>query len=335
MAVSTKKTRNAYYKQAIIKGSRTLNEILHEVFLAESGQFKMTESRHFCPNPSSGDYYVLNEISSHKGMFYGELVYIEKDKHQTILQVESNVSRYKQAVVTVDNISLSGDEVESYQKEFVDNTLYFGVFENHLVVIQTTSLKINRLGEYLNRLLGTQCADVLDDSIILFKDIPSAEARRKLAEKPAKKVKVSQQLLTRPETSSGTQGFKSANFTLDTSNSNIGRAILNSLNLGNKIDSKLAHTLEEDNLYIDVVLRRKGNKGKISDAGQELIDTVATSFVNLADEDFEIIYEDGKLTGKEFRSHKKIKVVTFDTGIDHIQLQKDFFAFLEENITDS
>ena len=334
MAASTKKTRTAYYKQAILKSSKTLNELLHKVFIEESSQFKMTENRHFCPNPNSGDYYVLNEVSSYNGMFYGELVYIEKGKYQTILQVKSGVQRYQQAIVTVDDVSLDEDLVESYQKEFIDNTLYFGVFDNHLVVIQTTSLKINRLGEYLNHLLSTEYADVLDDSIILFKDRPSIEARKQLAKKPAKQVKISQQLLTRPNINHERQGFKTANFTLDSSKSDIGRAILNSLNLDKKFNSKLAHTLEDDNLYIDVVLRRKGNKGKISDAGQELIDTVATSFVNLADEDFEIVYEGGKLTGKEFRLHTKIKVETFKTGVNHTQLKKDFFAFLEDNISD-
>lgn len=335
MAVGTKKTRTAYYKQAIIKGSKPLGELLHKAFLEENCKFEMTENRHFCPNPSSGDYYVLNEISSYKGMFYGELVYIEKNKSQTILQVKKGVQRYKQATVTVDDVSLSEDAIDSYQKEFVDNTLYFGVFENHLVVIQTTSLKINRLGEYLNHLLGAEGADVLNDSIILFKDRPSVEARKQLAKKPAKQVKISQQLLTKPDIDTETQGFKTASFTLDTSKSSLGLAFLNSLNLDEKLTSKLAHTLEDDNLYVDVVLRQKGRKGKISDAGQELIDTVATSFVNLDDEDFEIAYEGGKLTGKDFRIHSKIRVETFKTGINHIQLKKDFFAFLEDNISDS
>ena len=64
MAVSTKKTRTAYYKQAIIKGSKTLSELLHKAFLEASCKFEMTENRHFCPNPSSGDYYVLNELAT-------------------------------------------------------------------------------------------------------------------------------------------------------------------------------------------------------------------------------------------------------------------------------
>lgn len=332
------KPRTAYYKQAIITGDKKLSVLLKSALIGESCTFNLPETRHYKPNRNSDDFYVLNEVSMQNEMLYGELVYIEKDKYQTILKLEPGASIYKQTTVTVDDVDLKDIEDEnitSYQKEFVENTLYFGVFENHVVVIQTTSLKINRLRDYLDWLLSSEKNDLLDGSIILFKDKPSIEARKKLASEPAKQVRISQQVLAKPITNSNTQGFKSASFTFDAARSGIWQSIVESLNLEKQLGSKLANTLEEDNIYIDVVLRRKRSKGNISDAGQSLVDTVATSFVNLSDEDFEITYKGGTLTGKDFRLHETIKVQTFKDGVNHLKLKKDFYDFLMRHITDS
>lgn len=340
MARSNTKTKTAYYKKAILKDNKKLSDLLIKAFVSHQAMFRTPSSRHFNPNVNTEDFFVLNEVSMLEGMFYGELVYIERDKHQTILRVEKDVPRYTQRTVTVDDVQLTG--FENHEKEFVENTLYFGVFENHVVIIQSSSVRINKLRDYLNYMLGETKADLLDDSIILFQDKPSREAKDLLADSPAKTVKISQQVTATPaliddsSNSNSITGYKSASFTFDSKQSGIWSSIVKHLKLDKRTVSKLKDTLVDDNLYVDIVLRRKqgGNKG-ISESGQELMNTVATSFSNLADEHFEIELQDGsKLTGEQYRLSKKIKVEVINDGINHLKLKNEFFEFLEKNITD-
>lgn len=338
MAGSQIKTKTAYYKRAIIKGDKKLGNLLQKAFIDSTARHKIPSLRHFHPNTNSEDFYVLNEASMLENMFYGELMFVEKDKRQTILKVEKDVSIYKQRQVTVDDFSHK--DFIGHDKEFVENTLYFGVFEDHVVVIQSTSLKINRLSDYLNYILGENQADVLEDSIILFQDKPSEKAKKVLAQTPAKTVKISQQILATPvgvNSSEPVLGFKSAGFTFDSKQSGLWTSIAKHLKLDKLAKAKLKDTLEDESIYVDVVLRRKrgGNK-TLSESGQDLMNTIATSFANLTDEDFEIgLKGGGKLTAKDYRLSDTIKLETFEEGINSERLKKDFFNFLEKNITDS
>ncbi|MFW2176649.1 MULTISPECIES: hypothetical protein [unclassified Moraxella] len=338
MSRSFKKSRTVYYKQAIVGKNQQLSDLLQQALLDENCKFPIPDNRHYKNNANSEDFYFLNEVSVLNGMIYGELIYIEKNKFQTIISFEDGVKRYPTRLVTVDDVNNTTEtNLNQYQKEFIENTLYFGITGNHVAVIQSSSIRINRLSEYLNYLLGESGANLLGGNIILFKDMPSQQAKDIFREKPAKSVKLSQKIeASNEQQPKNITGFKSANFSFNNERSGLFNAVIQELGLDKKLSKKLKDNLQDDNLFIDITLRIKGKVSETSESGQTIIDTIATSLVNLDDEDFRVEYEGGgSLRGDEFRQTKIIKVETFDDGINHIQLRADLFQFLKENISDS
>lgn len=343
MSRTFKKPRTAYYKQAILGNNQQLSDLLQLALLSEECKFPIPDKRHYKPNINSENFYFLNEVSQLNGMIYGELIYIEKNKFQTVIRFESGAKRYPTRTVTVDDVNDNNtdetlsEQISQHPKEFVDNTLYFGIAGNHVAVIQSSSIKINRLNEYLNFLLGENGANLLVGNIILFKDMPSREAKEILKKKPAKAVKISQKIeAANEQQTSNTQGFKSANFSFSDEKSGLFKAVIKELGLDNKLSKKLKENLKDDNLFIDITLRIKGKVSDASDSGQKVIDTIATSLVNLDDEDFSVQYEGGgSMKGDEFRQTKIIKIETFDDGINHMQLRAELFQFLKENMTET
>jgi len=331
------KPRTAYYKIAKIGNNLLLSSLLSKAFTEENCKFPKPVNRHYIPVHGSEDFYVLNNVSTLKGMFFGELVFIEKDKFQTVIQMDDALDIYKTTTVTVDNVNIEGlneKEIQNFKKEFVDSTLYFGVTGNHIAVIQSPAIKTKHLAEYLAYMLGEHQANLLSDKVIIFKDIPSEEAKKQQKKHKPKSVKISQHLVPNPkaDNSSG----QSANFSLDGSNNKLWDAITESLGLTNQASKKLKQNMRGDNFIVDIVLRIKGQTKDVSDSGQQLLDTISTSLSNLDDDDYEIEYAGGaKLTAGQFRLKKNIRLEIINNSVNHIKLMNDLYDFLEANISDA
>lgn len=337
MSKKQHKPKTAYYKIARIDNKLLLSFLVSKAFVEEDCKYPKPVNRHYSPTSNLEDFYVLNYISSYKNMIYGELVFIEKDKFQTIIQMDDNLKTYKTTTVTVDNVNIEEtdeENIQNYKKEFVESTLYFGITGNHLAVIQSTSIKTKQLVEYLNYMLGEHQANLLGDKIITVRDMPSEEAREKQKKHQPKAVKISQHLVANPKES--VTDDKTASFSLEGSDNKLWEAITESLGLTKRQSKKLKENINGDNFIVDIVLRIKGQTKNVSNSGQQLIDTISTSLTNLDDDDYEIEYVGGaKLTAGEFRLKKLIRLEIINSSVNHNKLKKDLFDFLESNISDS
>lgn len=146
-----------HYKKAVIPHSKSsLQNILLSI-IGEGGVAEKVLSRQekITPSDENSGYRFLNKSDTYKTILFGQLVLFEKDKSQSLLELSDNVKFYDINSITSNDIIIDGDKRSDKKREFVDSILYFGVLNNHVMIVQSTSLRARELEAHLNWLINT------------------------------------------------------------------------------------------------------------------------------------------------------------------------------------
>jgi hypothetical protein len=134
----------------------------------------------------------LNQTSSKSGMLFGHVVQYAPGRHHHAIRAEQ-----KKPVVNVVEIAPKIADEET-RAEFLESILYFGVKDNHVVLLQSRSLRGREFETYLGWLLSH--AEVLeeDDGVQLIRGMTAA-AKSKIAQDPPSKVRIGTALFERTQ----------------------------------------------------------------------------------------------------------------------------------------
>ena len=184
-----KRRRKVYYKSVSMPDSRHNLQTLLERALSTGALHYLAKDRHQLINSDSKDFILLNHHTNFQGMPFGQLVFVEYDKSQTFLRLDETTQEYKIEPLDIKTIQPKDEESEELKNQFINSILYFGVFENHLVLMQSPALKSNHLEDYLKWLLSN--ASLLDvTSVLALCDTISKESQEKIKRNPAKSLKI-------------------------------------------------------------------------------------------------------------------------------------------------
>lgn len=121
-----------------------------------------------------GSFRFINEFITHAGLIYGRLLSYTEGADQLAIHISN----------TAESLDLAPLQADP-GKEILKNMLYFGVVENHVLVIQSPGLKAQHLEQYLNWLLRETEVHSLKDQLFL-----SDPVKLELRKKPLDPVKV-------------------------------------------------------------------------------------------------------------------------------------------------
>lgn len=139
----------------------------------------------------------INTNVSRYAMFFGSLIRYEAGSNKHILTVDDNAG-----TLSLDQI-VPPTTKDGKRQEFLDSILHFAVFGNHLVVLQSASLKTRELEKHLNWLFRE--AGVFDNQQRLSLDQQLTEdAKTKILNAPTKRLKVGAPL-DAPEVQQGSE----------------------------------------------------------------------------------------------------------------------------------
>lgn len=322
MASSANKT--LHYKRAIIQGAGHLQEILEKVFSTASEANKVGKRKEIV-NADTDSFRVINHKRNYDGILFFQMIMFEPGGSQAFIEMDEDAEFYALDALTNESLNKpeSAEQKEKFRKEFVDSLLYFGVFENHLAVLQSSSLRARELEAHLGWLIAN-FGGVPTGTAIILSDQPSQSTFEKIAAKPVRNVKLGTPVKAEEENSvADSEGrvalsevaddvlnprkvkFHPAGMGADVIRAALGADWFNQLNLDSDLD--------EANLQVslEITYMRKTTK-----VGQQILDNIATSLRHVDEADIRIELEGGGIIkGGDLKLSGTISVPKLTNGL--------------------
>ncbi|WP_049294051.1 hypothetical protein [Franconibacter helveticus] len=332
--------KTIYYKRATMSNCDSDLQSILESIISPNGTVPKVGMRREQISPSDSDsgYRVINRSNTFQTILFGQLILFEQGRSQALMTISDDVPFYDINAITSQQIKLEADndisdeEKQKIKREFIDSILYFGVFKNHIMIVQSSSLRTKDLETHLNWLIHSFGNSFADDSILILKDKPTEETIKKLEKTPVKKINLGSvpiksktddgaieiKSVTNPNVAKGIQKVRKMKFLPVGRGGSILKAAFGEDWFS---DLKLEDSLDDANLQVnlEITYLRKTN-----DDGQLLMDTLATSIRNMDDEDVEIFLQGGgTLKGGDLRLSGTVSV-QYNNGLideNHLYLQ--------------
>ncbi|MBT2773951.1 hypothetical protein J7J47_17145 [Halomonas sp. ISL-60] len=348
------RSKAIHYKRVQLTHCKlTLQELLEDVFKT-GGTVAKAKSRLESISQDDEVFRLVNHYTKKNKMFFGQLVVFEKGRSQAFLTIDDNSEYFSIDASNLGDKDTSSDSsggksegsssLESKinrRKEFIDSMLYFGVKNNHLVLIQSAALKARDLEAHLKWIFDGHSDSFSSSTALIFQDKPSPDVVKRLESSPAKSIFIGAPIETGEgklvdEASHIPAGEKG--IVVSTTNKvryvpkGLGADLVKSL-----IDQywfnnqDLSEALDEANLKVslEITYLRKTTK-----QGHKLLDNMATALRHQHEDDVKILLDGGgEITGKDLKLSGKLSVKFFNGIIDETDLFEKMTVWLKEKIS--
>ncbi|EFD6049088.1 hypothetical protein MZE89_09175 [Escherichia coli] len=315
------KTKKIIYKEVTMSGvSKTLQSMLMELLKKHT----KADSRKEMVNPGEEDLFrLINKHEEFQGMLFCQLVAFEPGHSQRYIQLKNDAESYEIRSVTSDELSkMTVEEAEEARtereqvvREFIDSILYFGVFGNSIVVMQSRSLTTRELETHLKWLLGSLSNYLGAENILKVSDKPKEEIIEEVLKRPVKSVSIGAPVTAVNELR---QGSKSPSWVPAGTASELLKAMLAEKWESFLRSSKLEDCLDDANLEVTLKITYKR---KTSDSGERMLRNLVDATRHYPDDDVVVEMVGGtRLTGKEIRLWNTVKLTTYNSLIDEHEL---------------
>lgn len=253
---------------------------------------------------SNNTYFrLINTYTKKLNLEFGDLITYETGTNKLLVTMNKNI-----AALNIQQ--LQPPKVNNQNTEFLDGHLFYGIKDNHVVVMQS-SLRLKDLEAHLNWLLWESEVLPNTDRLELI-DSPKPEVRERIEKSsPVKSIFIGAPVLDTHHSADENVVKKE---TVRVAKSGIGARVIEAflgkdefekLNLENAIDGNLKVALE-------ITYDRTTSKG-----GQQVINSLARAFRHVDAEDFAIkVPGVGLLKGSDLKLSDNITVVTHNGVVD-------------------
>lgn len=335
---NTKKQKTIHYKNVVITGSPNLQSLLDGA-LGDEGTIKRPNQRQQKANAEDTVVIFVNRFTKYNGMSVGQLVYLEKGRQQPYITVDDEADFYSIDSLSSEEIpeqvkkakeetseASPTDQVIKKRREFVESILYFGVLDNHMVIMQSSALQSRNLEAHLTWLLTSCTSTLAEGSMLILSDKPAESVFQKMEKSPAKSIHFGAPLTTElsvdpsqpSKNNSPPAGAAQAIDEVHASKlrfepTGVAAAIISAVAPGLLDRLNLQESLDEANIHLalEITYSRRTTR-----TGQEVIDSIATSLRHSPASDVVInLKGGGKITGDELKLSGTVGVEYLPSGL--------------------
>lgn len=236
-------------------------------------------------------------------MLFGIFASYEKGTHQLVVAEDDFAE-----MLSVEHVAPPASSDNKKRNEFLDGICYFGIYQNHILVVQSTALRVKQLEFHLNWLLHKGKIIANNDSLILGDQVSKA-TREKIRKAHVKEVEFGAPLIDTREAANQTplqSGVRTSimeytGLGLDILRQVIGSEQLGKLQLSDAIDG---------NLEVSVRVRYKR---KTTERAHKLLDNIAIATRHMDEDEVKLsLVDGGTIQGGELKLSHKVRVESRD-----------------------
>lgn len=280
-------------------------------------------------------FMLLNHHEHQGGMIFGNLVSCELGTNHTLVKLDDDAPSLE-----IQQIALTKDE-DGKRREFLESILYFCIKGNHLILLQSPTLKLRQLESYLNWLFTNSKAMTTNDWVTISPQ-PSQKAFDAIAKAPVKKVRVESAVMNGVEIPSNDDVTES-NTPLVRGKGKISEAkklrfspkahvmeLLKVLIGATEFNKLELNKSSEENAHLQLALEFSYNRST-TEQGQKILNQIAVACRHLDESDLELeLKGGGTLHGKELKLFLRLSVATLDGVVN----MNDLFPQMRDMLLD-
>jgi hypothetical protein len=303
MASETVQKTLTYKRANYLQGEGTLQKDLKSAI----DKAKTVGSRKQIVNAAENTFLLLNSVRTKWSMLFGAMLIYSRGRNQPLVTENDSADELKVEQLAPPKTA-AGE-----RRDFVESLLFFGIKDNHVILLQSAGLRARQLETHLNWLLQTKTNVMDENDRVELADQPSKGAMREVLKSPVKKVSIGVPLESKPAGTSARTTTSTTNVAFRPT----GRAfaVLSSL-LGSGWQNKvrLDESLDESKLKVEVLVSYTRST---SDSGQDLLNDIARQLRHQEEEDVTIHLKSGaKISGTELKVSGQISAITYGGLLD-------------------
>ncbi len=324
-----KKPRRLSYKHFKADGvNETLQELLADLIHGEKSPYYHVDDRIEYPTENEKiQRYINSHMSAGEQMHLYQMVYYEVGTCQMTIGRTPNAISHKITPLAPADLNRLGKfkGEDGTESEFLESMLYFGVLDNHVVLMSSKALDHRDLEKHLKWILRRNSKRIDAETTIVLSDQPTKQLREKLEKTPAKSVVIGSDIAYEA-TVDGVPVVENFEEVVSESKQvvwqpkGLGSEIIEFLRGKGVLDSlTLDDSLDDSNLHLSLTFKYNYRTSK---TGQKVIDTIATSLRHLDEDDVTINLKGiGMVKGSELKLSLPIQVLYKDNGmVDEVNL---------------
>lgn len=273
---------------------------------------------------------LINETRNHGSMLCGSLHRFTAGAAQVIISIDDDASEW-----TIEQLVPPPSDTAEH-REFVEGLLFFGIWKNHVILLQSMACRANQFEDYVNWLLnppteGEPPAEPPPQ--IMLNDLVPQEIRKEPfthVEKITLFTGLESKLVQQPGSEKVATEVKSIKFKPTGQMWNALKDIFKDLGSSIIDEIPLDSALEKDDLHVRLELYC--SKKSIVTAGS-VLNHLASSLRNVEDSAYKVKFTDGReLKGEELKVSKYWHMDCVNNIPVMTELHRSMFEYLKELI---
>lgn len=179
--------KTAHYRRCLFQPESV--QTLQQMIAAALAENPLIGNRTEAVDTAASTFRVLSSVKEVKGMQCGTLLIFERGSYQMVVKDDPGAT----SVVLA---AMKPPSDGAVQHEFVPGVLFFVVFENHVAIVQSSSLRTTGLEQHLAWLLRSQSKQMDKDQGFVLADEPKRATKEQIRKSRVKSLSLARPFMT-------------------------------------------------------------------------------------------------------------------------------------------